>query len=72
MDFIVKYTRCAIFVIPFVPRLLYQIYFFRYAIYAFILYCIAGESSMTHRFALLFLYRLYSMLEAERVSLWAF
>ncbi len=54
MDFIVKYTRCAIFVIPFVPRLLYQIYFFRYAIYAFILYCIAGESSMTHRFALLF------------------
>ena len=54
MDFIVKYTRCAIFVIPFVPRLLYQIYFFRYAICAFILYCIARESFMTHRFALLF------------------
>ena len=104
MNFIVKYTRCAIFVIPFVPSLLYQISFFRYAIYAFILYCIAGESSMTHRFALLFcngahrhrgcsactafggkrtekryrnvvvqfLCRLYSMLEAERVSLWAF
>ena len=77
---------------------------FRYAICAFILYCIARESFMTHRFALLFcngahrhrgcsactafgvkerkkryrnvvvqfLYRLYSMLEAEQVSLWAF
>ncbi len=27
---------------------------FRYAICAFILYCIARESSMTHRFALIF------------------
>ena len=47
-------SRFTLFVIPFVPSLLYQISFFCYAICAFILYCIARESFMTHRFALLF------------------
>ena len=32
MDFIVKYTKCPNFVIPFVPILLYYLYQFRYTI----------------------------------------
>ena len=72
MDFIVEYTRCAIFCYTICSKFIIPNILFCYAICAFILYCIARESSMTHRFALLFLCRLYSMLEAERVSLWAF
>ena len=54
MDFIVKYTRYAIFCYTICSKSIIPNVLFRYAICAFILYCIARESFMTHRFALLF------------------